>query len=144
METLLASAFDDVHKTMPALAKTTTPNTAMPAVPVASVVSEDDGEPPRNDGGDKGDWGIQVGAFYTKEPARTAARQVAQKYAKLLDGGQVAVVPLPKSKGKILYRARIMGLEKETAFQVCKILKRAKQPCMELKEPAPQEVAERR
>ena len=141
MESLLDRAFADARQDGPLVAKNTARPSKMPAVPVASVSTEGRAEPAPADG-DRGDWGIQVGAFQTKEPARTAARKVMQKYSKLLDGGQIVVAPLPKSKGKVLYRARIMGIEKGSAQQACKLLKRAKQVCMELKEPAPQELAE--
>jgi D-alanyl-D-alanine carboxypeptidase len=140
MQRLLDDAFVDVRKGGPVMVKHSAPGPKMPAVALASVTTEIDNSEPT---GDKGDWGIQVGAFQTKEPARTAARQVVQKYSKLLDGAQVVVAPLQKSKGRTLYRARIMGLEKDTAYQACKLLKRTKHACMELKEAASQEVAER-
>jgi len=146
MESLLDKAFAGVQDgdAAPLMVKNAAPKKAkMPAVPVHAVTAEvDRAKPSRNDGGD--DWGVQVGAFQSREPARTAATQVKQKYAKILDGGQVVVAPLPRAKGKTLYRARIMGVEKSAAYQTCKLLKRAKQVCMELKEPAPQEVAETR
>ena len=145
MQNLLDEAYAGVRKGGPLMVKNTGPAPRMPAVSIASVITEIDNSEPTGVDGDKGDWGIQVGAFQSKEPARTAARQVVQKYPKLLDGAQVVVAPLlQKSKGKTLYRARIMGLEKDTAYRACKLLKRAKQVCMELKEAAPQEVAESR
>jgi D-alanyl-D-alanine carboxypeptidase len=144
MQQLLDKAFAGIQGggAAPLMVKDTAPKGKMPTVPVHSVSAEVDSSKPQGD--DNGDWGIQVGAFQSKEPARAAALQVKQKYAKMLDGGQVVVVPLPKSKGKTLYRARIMGIEKDSAYQTCKLLKRAKQACMELKEAAPQEVAETR
>jgi D-alanyl-D-alanine carboxypeptidase len=90
-----------------------------------------------------GDWGIQVGAFYAKAPAQTTAHDVTHKYAKLLHGSQINVTPLAKSKGRTLYRARIMGIDKDAAYEVCKQLKRADKPCMELRGNEDQEVAER-
>lgn len=92
---------------------------------------------------DKSDWGIQVGAFNTKSPAETTARDVSKKYAKLLKGGHVNVAPLATKKGKTLYRARIMGIDKDAAYETCKILKRAQMPCMELRGSDDAEVAER-
>jgi len=92
---------------------------------------------------DKSDWGIQVGAFNTKSPAETTARDVSKKYAKLLKGGHVNVAPLANKKGKTLYRARIMGIDKDAAYETCKILKRAQMPCMELRGSDDAEVAER-
>jgi D-alanyl-D-alanine carboxypeptidase len=92
---------------------------------------------------DKSDWGIQVGAFNTKSPAETTARGVSQKYAKQLKGGHVTIAPLARKKGRTLYRARIMGIDKDAAYQTCKLLKRAHQACMELRGSDDQEVAER-
>ena len=92
---------------------------------------------------DQSDWGIQVGAFNTKTPAESTARDVSKKYAKLLKGGHVAIAPLANKKGKTLYRARIMGIDKDAAYETCKILKRAQMPCMELRGSDDAEVAER-
>jgi D-alanyl-D-alanine carboxypeptidase len=146
MQALLDQAFASIQNggAAPLMVKNTAPKAKMPSVPVHAITTQVNASKPANGNDDGGDWGIQVGAFQGKDPARTAALQVKQKYAKVLDGGQVVVAPLPKSKGKTLYRARIMGLEKDAAYQACKLLKRAKQACMELKEPAPQEVAETR
>lgn len=98
---------------------------------------------PLNAPGDKSDWGIQVGAFNTKSPAETTARDVSRKYAKLLKGGHVTIAPMANKKGKTLYRARIMGIDKDAAYEACKLLKRAQQPCMELRGSDDQEIAER-
>jgi len=92
---------------------------------------------------DRADWGIQVGAFATKTPAETTARSVSRKYAKVLKGGHVNVAPLASKKGRTLYRARIMGIDRDAAHEACKMLKRAKQACMELRGSDEQEVAER-
>ena len=147
MESLLDKAFAQIDSRPTTTARAQRApqrRTSQPAAPPVEVNSSDDTpDVAMGDGGERGEWGIQVGAFYTKEPARTIAHEVAQKYAKFLDGGEIAVVPLSKAKGKVLYRARILGLERTTAYQVCKLLKRAKRPCMELKEQGSQEVAER-
>lgn len=100
-------------------------------------------DPSVNNPNDKSDWGIQVGAFNTKSPAETTARDVSQKYAKLLKGGHVNIAPMANKKGRTLYRARIMGIDKDAAYETCKLLKRAQQPCMELRGSADREVAER-
>ena len=68
---------------------------------------------------------------------------MSKKYAKLLKGGHVAIAPLANKKGKTLYRARIMGIDKDAAYETCKILKRAQMPCMELRGSDDAEVAER-
>ena len=98
-----------------------------------TVVAEGDTDAGASTGGDRPDWGIQVGAFYSRAPAEATARDVAQKYGKLLKGGQVNVASLAKAKGRTLYRSRIMGIDKDAAYEACKLLKRAQVPCMELR-----------
>jgi len=99
--------------------------------------------PSQSSPNDKSDWGIQVGAFNTKSPAESTARSVSQKYAKQLKGGHVTIAPLANKNGRTLYRARIMGIDKDAAYETCKLLKRAKQPCMELRGSDDREVAAR-
>ena len=53
--------------------------------------------------------------------------------AALVGGGTVKVVPLKTRRGKTLYRARIHGIEKHTAYAACKLLARKDRDCMELK-----------
>ncbi len=111
-----------------------------PSLP-AAVVAATDGEGDA-DGSDV--WGIQVGAFNEKGPAHNAAEQVARKYSDVLSGGRITIMPLAHNKGRTVYRARIVGLERDAAYQACRLLKKAKHPCMELKlSNATQEVAER-
>tara|TARA_B100000315_G_scaffold260173_1_gene319707 strand:+ start:11516 stop:12685 length:1170 start_codon:yes stop_codon:yes gene_type:complete len=88
-------------------------------------------------------WGIQVGAFYTRKPAFNIARDVSNKYASVLNGGKVKVMPLRKSRNRILYRARIIGLERRNAYRTCRLLKKHRKPCLELDLPATVEVASR-
>ena len=88
-------------------------------------------------------WGIQVGAFYSHRPAEKLARQVSRKYASMLKDGQIIVMPLRKSRRRILYRARIIGIGKSTAYKACRMLKRNKKPCLELRLPGNIEVASR-
>ena len=91
----------------------------------------------------KGIWGIQVGAFYTRGPAAKLAAKVMKKYAKYLQGGRVAIVPLAKRRNRVLYRARILGLGKAGAYRACRVLESHQRDCMELKIPAPIELASR-
>ncbi len=88
-------------------------------------------------------WGIQVGAFYTRKPAFNIARDVSNKYASVLNGGKVKVMPLRKSRNRILYRARILGLNRRNAYRTCRLLKKHRKPCLELNLPATVEVASR-
>ncbi|CCQ74285.1 Putative D-alanyl-D-alanine carboxypeptidase. Putative beta-lactamase-type transpeptidase fold [Magnetospira sp. QH-2] len=87
-------------------------------------------------------WGIQVGAYAKHEPARKVAAKAVKKAPSLLSKGRITVVPLRKRSGKVLYRARIVGLDKRTAYAACRTLKRGKMDCMELKVKTGVQVAE--
>ncbi len=89
-------------------------------------------------------WGIQVGAFYTKSPAVDLARKISKTYAHVLGGGQITIMPLEKSRNRVLYRARILGVEKIHAYQTCRLMKKHKKPCLEVKLPGTVELAESR
>ena len=71
------------------------------------------------------------------------AAKVMKKYAKYLQGGRVALVPLAKRRNRVLYRARILGLGKAGAYRACRVLESHQRDCMELKLPAPIELASR-
>lgn len=148
MEALLDEAFTGGHRGGPLIAQNAkpAPQKSKAKTAVAKQTAEGDTDAvspvaPRAD--DKSDWGIQVGAFYTKAPAQTVAQDVSKKYAKLLNGGKIAVMPLEKSKGRTLYRAQIVGIDKTAAYEACKLLKRAQQPCLELRGGGDQDIAER-
>jgi D-alanyl-D-alanine carboxypeptidase len=88
-------------------------------------------------------WGVQVGAFYNSKRAMNVARNIAVKYARVLKGGKTTVLPLRKSHKRILYRARIIGLNKYDAYRTCKLLKKRRKHCLELDLTADVEVASR-
>jgi D-alanyl-D-alanine carboxypeptidase len=50
----------------------------------------------------------------------------------LLEGGIVKVVPLRNGKRRPLYRARILGIDKQQAYEACRQLEAEKVPCMVL------------
>ncbi|NQU56394.1 MAG: D-alanyl-D-alanine carboxypeptidase, partial [Rhodospirillales bacterium] len=85
-------------------------------------------------------WGIQVGAYKTTEPAYKIAQLAIEKAPDLLFEGHIRVVPLNKGVRTPVYRARILGLSKRQAYRACKLLKRRNINCMELrmKEPLQQ------
>ena len=78
-------------------------------------------------------WGIQVGAYKTTKPAYKIAKLAIEKAPDLLFDGQIRVVPLTKGVRTPVYRARILGLSKRQAYRACKVLKRRKINCMELR-----------
>ena len=78
-------------------------------------------------------WGIQVGAYKTTQPAYKIARRAVEKAPDLLFEGKIRVVPLKKGVRTLVYRARILGLSKHNAYRACKVLKRRNINCMELR-----------
>lgn len=80
-------------------------------------------------------WGIQVGAFYSRAPARDAAQSTTRRLSKLLSDGEIAIMPLRKSRNRVLYRARIVGIEKRDAYRACRLLKAKRKHCLELRLP---------
>lgn len=77
----------------------------------------------------KSGWAVQVGAFSKKHQAQTAAEKAVGKASKYLASGQIRIVPLKKRSGKILHRARIVGITKREAYRSCRVLR----DCMELR-----------
>lgn len=77
-----------------------------------------------------GMWGIQVGAYSSRSTAEKQARAAELKLKP--DYGQaVALVQSTKSKGKTLYRARIVGLPRGDLIRACSIAApRLKNACM--------------
>lgn len=87
-------------------------------------------------------WGIQVGAFYSKAPAFDAARSVTKRLSSLTSNGKIVVMPLRKSRGRVLYRARILGIPKRQAYRACRLLKAKRKHCLELRLPGDVEIAD--
>jgi D-alanyl-D-alanine carboxypeptidase len=79
------------------------------------------------------DWGIQVGAYKTRQPAFEIARKAVAKAPDILEGGRVTVVLLEKRNRRPLYRGRVLGIDKSKAYEACRVLKRQKMHCMELR-----------
>lgn len=135
MERLLDKAFASLNAGDPVLAEAADDGgeQTVAALPVAAipVVAVSTGE--SAEAAPRGTWGIQVGAYVAPEPARSVARKVLAKLPKLLSDGAIAVVPLERRKRKPVYRAQILGIDKSEAYQACRVLKRHKMDCMELR-----------
>ncbi len=78
-------------------------------------------------------WGVQVGAYNRYAQARDSAHVAMNLATKYLSAGVIQIVPLKTRRGRTLYRSRIHGLGKRTAYAACRILKRKNRPCMELR-----------
>ena len=65
--------------------------------------------------------------------ARESAHIAMDLATKYLGAGVIQIVPLKTRRGRTLYRSRIHGLGKRTAYAACRILERKNRPCMELR-----------
>ena len=81
----------------------------------------------------KSRWGIQVGAYMRYSPAYAMAAKVVERLPSLLKNGTIKVVPLKIRNRRPVYRARILGLSKRQAYRACRILKKRKMDCMEMR-----------
>ncbi len=79
-----------------------------------------------------GSWGVQVGAYPKQTSASRMARKAVDMVPNLLEDGLIKVVPLTKGKRRPLYRARILGIDKQQAYEACRQLEAGKVPCMVL------------
>jgi D-alanyl-D-alanine carboxypeptidase len=86
-------------------------------------------------------WAIQVGAYYSRAPAFDAARNVKRRLETILARGRITIMPLKRSRNRILYRARIVGLDRRSAVSACRLLKRERKPCLPMRVPSGFEVA---
>lgn len=74
-------------------------------------------------------WGIQVGAFANKKPARKAARKAARQLRKVTRKVEVMVAPT-RQGDDMIYRARLVGLSESSANKACRQLRRKKVNCI--------------
>ena len=81
----------------------------------------------------KSQWGIQVGAYMRYSPAYARAVKVVERLPSLLENGTIKVVPLKIRNRRPVYRARILGLSRKQAYRACRILKKRKMDCMEMR-----------
>lgn len=88
-----------------------------------------------------GEWSIQVGAFRSQSQAHGVAETAQTKLGSLVAPSMVAVVPTRGSKP--LYRARIAGLQQQTAYAACNTMKQRRQDCLVLGPKNAPQVAER-
>ena len=75
-------------------------------------------------------WGIQVGAFGQVEEARFATTIARDAGAGLLAGARSEIEPVRGLGGRVLYRARLAGLDRTAAARACTTLRGQNLPCM--------------
>ena len=85
--------------------------------------------PKANAKADASKWGVQVGAFSTREASNRALTQATKQAPFLLRAAKPAVTPV-KANGSTVYRARMVGLDEGTARQVCSVLTRSGHRCV--------------
>lgn len=78
-----------------------------------------------------GQWAIQVGAFANQGQAQSALSQARDQARSELSIARTMIGPV-KQKNGLLYRARLVGLSKETAVQACEKLSRGRLNCIVL------------
>lgn len=74
-------------------------------------------------------WGVQIGAFRGQSKARSAAGFTAKRLQDLPATAIVQVTPLHGER-ETLYRARIVGMDRNIASNVCRKLRRTGSPCV--------------
>jgi hypothetical protein len=76
------------------------------------------------------DWGIQVGAFPASAQARSTAQKAMRALPETLEPGVVQIIPVATEKHGTVYRARIVGIDKNSAAQACRLLSLEQFACM--------------
>jgi D-alanyl-D-alanine carboxypeptidase len=126
-----------------AFAKLELPDTGKPAIAKVAgnvsgasiVVARNDAlhkpeTPESQDFSTKAGWGIQVGAFKDDAPARNAANKAAlQLRRNVRNAAQVVVVQVQQGD-ETIYRARLLGLSRNTANEACRRLQSRKLSCV--------------
>lgn len=79
-------------------------------------------------------WGVQVGAFYNRQPAKLAADRAASRAPDLLSQTRVMTPSIKGRRGRI-YRARLMGLTEAEARRACRRLEAARIDCLVVQDP---------
>lgn len=86
-------------------------------------------------------WGVQVGVYKQRQPAIDIAAKAVGIAPSYLAKGEIVISPLYKKNGSLLYRARVVGVEKNSAYKACNFLEKNKMECMEVEVTLPLEVA---
>lgn len=93
---------------------------AKPSKVAARAKAAADDEEDASGDADEDNWGIQVGAYAQQAKAKEAVTTARHKLGKLVSDGEVSIA---RNKGHHApYRARLIGLSKETAREACRRL----------------------
>ena len=77
----------------------------------------------------KAQWGIQIGAFSNYSKARSYALKIKQEAAQKLASNPIDIEPVANGSA-IIYRSKIVGMEKSAADKACQSLKRKNKSCI--------------
>lgn len=77
----------------------------------------------------KQQWGIQIGAFSNYSKARSYALKIKKEAAQKLASNPIDIEPVANGSA-IIYRSKIVGMEKSTADKACQNLKRKNKSCI--------------
>jgi D-alanyl-D-alanine carboxypeptidase len=86
--------------------------------------------PTAQDFATKSGWGIQVGAFKNDTPARNAAEKAAKQLRRNVRNTAQVVVVAVRQGDETIYRARLLGLSRNTANEACRRLQSRKLSCV--------------
>lgn len=89
-----------------------------------------------------GDWSIQMGAFNTYAAAKKVAENNKRKLSGKISTSQVSVEKVSLKKG-VVYRAKLAGLNKNSAQKACSWLKKQGQTCVVIASQKPRTYAQR-
>jgi D-alanyl-D-alanine carboxypeptidase len=138
MERLLDTAFADLNVPAPGKAPTmqvASADTGADAATGEIVMARNDAlhkpeTPAVQSTGRKAGWGIQVGAFTDDAPARKAATTAARNLTKTARKSAQVVVTQVQQGEETIYRARLVGLSRNTATEACRRLQSRKLSCV--------------
>ena len=74
-------------------------------------------------------WGIQVGAFYSRSQAERASIDAARRLPDLLRLSKAVLIP-ERRGSRTLYRARLLGMNERQAREACRVLGQIGRDCI--------------
>ncbi len=105
---------------------------AIPQPPPSMMPQPSTGMPTATaaDNGTPSNWGVQIGAYYDANAGQQALSGIAGSMPQLIGKSDHILQKVAYSDGSSVYRARFMGMDKETARAICTRMIRGGQNCM--------------
>lgn len=95
-----------------------------------ALVAEGSAETPQVNSG----WSIQVGAFARRDDALRVAEETLTRLADLPDHAQAIVSSFRQRSGRVVYRSRIVGVDRAIAQGACRALTADRRDCLVVRE----------